>query len=126
MLTWAEIIEIEAAKENQRRIREYLKSFAITPEQACDRLGLTAIASLEGSIIPHDHPALSNFWDELLNANNVVLEKARLNPLTDRPAKDQRKDVRTMRPLLAKAGIALTRTGKQANSKRYYLVQLKD
>ena len=118
-------IEIDAAlaaKENQRRIRAYLKTFAVTPEQAAQKLGITDIASFFGSEIPNDHSVLENFWRELIQADDIVLKKCGLDPQTDRPKKDKNKDMRFMKSRLQKAGI-MVQPSRKTHGRAFYQVE---
>lgn len=115
-------IDLESAKDNQCRLRAYLRSFSITEKEAAEELGVCLLAECFGDVIRSDHPALMRFFEGVRDSKDVVLSKIGLDPKKDRPRKDQRRDMRWIQPRLRKIGFELTRI-RQANSFTYYRVQ---
>lgn len=122
MQSMAEIWEVEEAKQNQRRIRQYLASLAPTFEQAANELGLNQLANHDGGEIRGSNPALKRFWDGLLRADSATLKAAGLDPIQDRPAKGKRQDMRFMKPRLRKTGFDIT-TKRCSNGATVYAIR---
>ncbi len=114
--------DFEAVRENQCRLRAYLRTFAITTEEAAEQLGICLLAECSGDVIRSDHCAFRRFFEGVRDADDAVLKKIGLDPRKDRPRKHQRRDMRWIQPRLRKIGFELTRI-RQANSSTYYHVQ---